>query len=184
MHRSTLIKALGGLFLTICILGCKETSSKAKNEDNTSKYSTLSSDSIPNPVGYVNDYDSLLTYEEVSNMTQLIDSIEKATGIQIAIICWNDKTMPQMDFEELNLITANKWGVGSNSKTNGIVFGICRGLRKITIRNGYGIEAVYSNEETKAVIEETIKPFFKENKFYIGIKEGIMRMMIELKGRF
>ena len=66
-----------------------------------------------------------------------------------------------MDFELLNLATAKKWGVGDKDKNNGILISFSNGLRKVNIQNSLGIAKVYSNEETKNIIEQTIKPFFK-----------------------
>jgi uncharacterized protein len=66
-----------------------------------------------------------------------------------------------MDFELLNLATAKKWGVGDKDKNNGILISFSNGLRKVNIQNSLGIAKVYSNEETKNIIEQTINPFFK-----------------------
>jgi uncharacterized protein len=91
--------------------------------------------------------------------------------------------MPKMDFELLNLATANKWGVGDKEKHNGILIGVSKGLRKINIQNGFGIAKVYSNEETKNIIEQIIKPFFKQGQFYEGLKAGMLMMTEELRER-
>jgi uncharacterized protein len=141
------------------------------------------SDSIPDPIGYVNDFENIFSHKEKESLTRIIDSIEKATKIQIAVVCWDKNTILNKEFFELNLATAKKWGVGQKGRNNGIFIGICLGLRKIRILNGYGIEAVYTDEETSLVLNETIVPYFKQNKYYEGIKAGILRMISELKGR-
>jgi len=43
-------------------------------------------------------------------------------------------------------------------------------------KNGFDIAKVYSNEETKNIIEQTIKPFFKQGQFYEGLKGGMLKM--------
>ena len=138
---------------------------------------------LPNPVDYVNDFERILTRDEINSLISIIDSIKKTDGLQFAIITWDTSSMPKMDFELLNLATANKWGVGDKEKHNGILIGFSNGLRKINIQNGFGIAKVYSNEETKNIIEQTIKPFLKQGQFYEGLKAGILKMTEELRGR-
>jgi uncharacterized protein len=158
------------------------TDAKSKSNNLTYKKNTWT-DSIPEPIGYVNDFENIFTEKEEESLTRIIDSIEKATTIQIAVVCWDKNTMPNKEFFELNLATAKKWGVGQKGKNYGIFIGICLGVRKIRILNGYGIEAVYTDEETSLVLNETIFPYFKQSKYYEGIKAGILRMISELKGR-
>lgn len=44
-------------------------------------------------------------------------------------------------------------------------------------------DTMNTNEETSLVLNETILPYFKQSKYYEGIKAGILRMISELKGR-
>jgi uncharacterized protein len=138
---------------------------------------------LPDPIDYVNDFERILTRNEINSLISIIDSIKKTDGPQFAIITWDTSSMPKMDFELLNLATANKWGIGDKDKHNGILIGVSKGLRKINIQNGFGIAKVYSNEETKNIIEQTIKPFFKQGQFYDGLKAGMLKMTEELRGR-
>ena len=138
---------------------------------------------LPEPIGYVNDFEKILSNDETNALNSLIDSIKNANGAQFSIISWDTASMPKMNFELLNLATANKWGVGDKYKHNGILIGICKNLRKITIQNGFGIAKVYSNEETKNIIDQTMKPYFKLGQFYEGLKAGMLKMTEELKGR-
>ena len=50
-------------------------------------------------------------------------------------------------------------------------------------KNGFGIAKVYSNEETKNIIEQIKKPFFIQGQFYEGLKAGMLKMTEELRGR-
>jgi uncharacterized protein len=175
--RNNLIILFKTLVLAGLILACNDATS---NNNNPINNFNIWRDSIPDPIGYVNDFENIFTDKEEDELTHVIDSIEKATSVQIAVVCWDKNTMPNKEFFELNLATANKWGVGQKGENNGIFFGLCIGLGKIRILNGYGIEAVYPDEKTKAVIDETILPYFKEGKYYSGIRAGILRMISEL----
>ncbi len=167
-----------GIFFTSCQNG-NSTVTKTKYQQTEDSIKAL----LPNPVDYVNDLERILTRDEINSLISIIDSIKKTDGPQFAIITWDTSSMPKMDFELLNLATANKWGVGDKDKNNGILIGVSKGLRKINIQNGFGIAKVYSNEETKNIIEQTIKPFLKQGQFYEGLKAGMLKMTEELRER-
>lgn len=98
----------------------------------------------PNPTGYVNDFERILTRNEINSLISIIGSIKN---------------------------------------NNGILIGIFKGLRKVNIQNGFGIAKVYSNEETKNIIEQIIKAFFKQGKFYEGLKAGIFEDYGRIDGK-
>jgi uncharacterized protein len=89
--------------------------------------------------------------------------------------------MGPIDFERYTLLMLRTWGVGKRQKNNGILIVIAPGLRRIRIQNGYGIEKVLTNEQTKTVLDKTFLPYFKEGKFYQGTKEGILAIMRTLE---
>ena len=175
------------LLIYILCLGILNASCQNSNSTSPKSKYQQTEDSIkallPNPIGYISDYENILTKDEINSLISIIDSIKKTNGPEFAIISWDSATMPKMDFELLNLATADKWGVGDKDKHNGILIGISKGLRKVNIQNGFGIAKVYSNEETKNIVNQTMKPFLKQGKFYEGLKVAIMRMTEELRGR-
>ena len=175
------------LLIYILCLGILNASCQNSNSTSPKSKYQQTEDSIkallPNPIDYVNDFERILTRNEINSLISIIDSIKNNNGPEFAIITWDTASMPKMNFELLNLLTANKWGVGDKDKNNGILIGISNGLRKVNIQNGLGIAKVYSNEETKNIVEQTMNPFFKQGKFYEGLKAAIMRMTEELRGR-
>jgi uncharacterized protein len=63
------------------------------------------------------------------------------------------------------------------NKNNGIVIGLSKGHRTIRISNGYGIEPILSDKETKKIIDEIIIPEFKNERYYEGIRKGILKII-------
>jgi uncharacterized protein len=99
------------------------------------------------------------------------------TSIQIAVVT-NDTTLttPE-DFDDFTLRVAKDWGGGQKDKDNGILIGISAGLRKIRIQNGYGIEKILSNEETKLIVDSAFIPAFRQGSYFEGTKNGIGVLM-------
>ncbi|HQW44455.1 MAG TPA: TPM domain-containing protein [Chitinophagaceae bacterium] len=134
-------------------------------------------DSIPKPHGYVNDYENIYTDREEAVLDSLIRAFENKTTIQMAVITF-DTTMTTRDgLDVLTVRIANVWGVGQKDKNNGVVIGISRGYRRITIRNGSGIEKILTNEETKQIIDGFIIPEFRESRYFEGTYNGLVELM-------
>jgi len=140
---------------------------------------TQKGDTIPEPLGYVNDFEKIFTANEIQTLTGKIKDFEAETGIQIAILTTDTSLVTSERFENFVVAVGNKWGVGKKDENNGIVIGFSKGYRKIRISNGYGIEKLISDKETKGIIEDHFIPYFKKNEYYQGTLEGL-KSIIEL----
>lgn len=49
------------------------------------------------------------------------------------------------------------------------------------IQNGFGIEEVLSDAETKSIIDSSFIPEFKKGKYFKGTFEGVLDLMIEVR---
>ncbi|MFN5458496.1 MAG: TPM domain-containing protein [Bacteroidota bacterium] len=133
-------------------------------------------DSLPNPIGWVNDFENVLTPQEEKSLDSLIAEYEKSTSTEIAIISIPLNATTEERFDELTLMIANKWGVGKQEKNNGILIGFSNGYRRIRIQNGSGIEKKLSNDLTSRIIDKTIVPYFKNGNIYKGLFEAIQEI--------
>jgi uncharacterized protein len=101
----------------------------------------------------------------------------------MAILTTNDFFKDSVAFDQFTLQVTNTWGVGKADLKNGILIGIAPTSKLIRIQNGYGIAQLFTNKETKAVIDSAIIPAFKEGNFYKGTKEGIIAIQEKLNER-
>lgn len=140
-------------------------------------------DSLPSPHGYVNDYENIYSDREEAVLDSLIRAFENKTTIQIVVITF-DTTMTTRDsLDALTLYIGNAWGVGQKGKNNGVAIGISRGYRRITIRNGNGIEQILTNEETKQIIDTAFIPDFRASRYFEGTYNGLQELMRILEQR-
>lgn len=137
---------------------------------------------IPPPKGYTSDFVNLFSEKEIQSLDSLIGNYEKKTSVQIAVATVNASMVGDMEIEAYSLQMLRTWGVGQKGKNNGILIVIAPDIRKVRIENGYGIEKVISDEETKEIIEKVIVPRYKEGKYYEGTKAAILAMMKKLEG--
>ncbi len=143
-----------------------EATAVKQNFISTPAFSNSYWDSIPPPVGWVNE--EIFTPEEERRLDSLIQDFENRTTVEIAIITIPKSTIEEGKFEELTLRIAQTWGVGKKETNNGILIGISTGYRRIRIQNGFGIEEQMSNEQTKQILDEIYIPNAKVGDYYTG----------------
>lgn len=176
------------LILTVTMTASCQINRNGKTEDSTEKklhsFRQIFWDSLPQPVGYVNDYENLYTDKQEKTLDSLIRDFEKRTTIQIAVVTF-DTTMTTPDsLDALTLRIAKAWGVGQKDKNNGVVIGISEGYRQMRIQNGYGIEKVLTDAETKQIIDTAFIPSYREAKYFEGTFQGLQTLMAILERRY
>lgn len=165
------------------IISCQQNKSQSKNqasvdpEKNLIEYRKKIRDSLPQPTGYINDYENIYSGSEEAILDSLIASFEKTDSMQIAVISFDSSMVEKDSLDAITLQIANEWGVGQKYKNNGITIGICIGHRKIRIQNGLGIEKLLTNNETKEIIDSVFIPAFSDRQFFRGTYEGISSLI-------
>jgi uncharacterized protein len=149
--------------------------------DNSKKIVKKALYNIPQPKGYVNDYEKIFSYTEIEFLDSVIKDFEKKTTIQIAIVSIDTTMISNDKFDDYTLQMLRTWGVGQKDKNNGILIGISLEYRRIRIQNGYGIEKILSDKETKQIIDSNFIPRFKEGKIYEGTLNGLNAIIQKLK---
>lgn len=137
----------------------------------------------PNPPRFVNDLvGGLLSQGEIDQLEQKLKAYNDSTSTQIAIVIVN--SVQPYDISEYAVKLGRKWGVGQKDKNNGIVLLWAPSDRKVFIATGYGVEGGLTDAYSKRIIEEIIKPNFKESRYYQGLDEATNRIFKYLAGEF
>jgi uncharacterized protein len=138
---------------------------------------------LPKPKAYVNDYEDLYTDKEEKSLDSLISSFEKSTTIEIAVVTIDTLMTSADSLDAFTLLIAKTWGVGKKDKNNGVLIGICRGYRKMRIQNGFGIEKILTDTETKQIVDTAFIPGFRGTQYFEGTLKGLTTIMAKLKER-
>jgi uncharacterized protein len=134
------------------------------------------------PNRLVNDYTNTLSASEIASLESKLVQFDDSTSNQIAVVVM--KSVGDYDINEYTYKLGRAWGVGGKEKSNGVVLLIALGDRKLSIQTGYGLEGALPDIYTKRIIEDDIKPFFKEGKYYEGINAGIDSIIKLTKGEY
>jgi uncharacterized protein len=133
--------------------------------------------------GYTSDIEKLFSKKQVRKLNKLIKKFEKKTTMEIGIITLDTSYVSRERFDSLSTRIANKWGVGKAGLDNGVLISISKGYRTMRISNGYGIEKIMTDEETKKIIDEEFTPYFKKGEYYEGTLNGLKKLMEVLRGK-
>lgn len=161
-------------FCCAAFISCKSQSSQIPNH---TSLKTIQRDSFPKAIGYVNDFENLFTEAERWQLDSIIRENEKETTNQIAIVTIDSSFLNENNFDDYAVQLHNYWGVGIKGKDNGVLICLSKQLRKVRINNGYGIERLISNDETKKIID-IMTPEFKKENFFEGVLIGL-KVIIE-----
>ena len=125
----------------------------------------------PNPPKLVNDYTNTLTQEQKDHLENKLVAYDDSTSNQVAIVIINSTN--DYPIEDVALYILRTWGVGGQKeKSNGIVLLVAKEDRKIRIEVGYGLEGAIPDVTAKSIIDNEIKPNFKEDNYYRGLDEA------------
>jgi uncharacterized protein len=136
--------------------------------------------SLPRPVGLVNDFENILSSKQEKYLDSMIKAYEKKTTVQIAVITIDTSMISRKEFENYVYRIANGWGVGQKQKNNGVTIGLSKGYRFMRIENGYGIQNILTDNETKKIIDSAFIPYFKKGEYFEGIVNGLEAIMKKL----
>lgn len=125
---------------------------------------------------------NVLSPENQQVLNQKLIEYEAQTSTQIALII-----IDSLYGEDPNYLGARwleKWQVGQADKDNGMVILMSTGDRKISIQNGYGLEAYMTDAKSRQVIDYFILPYFQQEQYFQGFDHGLSAIFRVLDGKF
>lgn len=134
------------------------------------------------PSTLVNDYSSVLSDDQKQQLERKLVTFDDSSSTQIAIAIL--KSVGDYDINEYALELGRKWGVGQSGKNNGIMIVVAVGDRKISIQTGYGVEGVLPDVYAKRIIDNDIKPNFRDGNYYAGLDEATTSIIKYTKGEY
>ena len=134
------------------------------------------------PNTLVNDYTNTLTAAEVSTLEKKLVAFDDSTSIQISVVFIS--SLDEYDISDYGYQLGRAWGIGGSEKNTGILVLSSIGDRKITIQTGYGMEGALPDAITKRIIENEIKPNYKNGNYYQGVEDATNAIISYTKGEY
>ena len=137
---------------------------------------------VPRLQGYVNDYGGMISSPAKSRIEKELKAFEESDSNQIVIL-----TIPSLvgeSIEEFGIKVAEAWRIGRQGKDNGVLFIVSKQERKIRIEVGRGLEGKLTDLMAGRIIDQVIKPKFKQGDFDGGFISGISALVDATRGEF
>ena len=131
----------------------------------------VATQTLPSPVGRVNDFASVLADAVEQELNALIETVERETTAQIAVV-----TVPSLDglsVTEYALKLFNAWGIGQKGKDNGVLVLVAPTEREMRIEVGYGLEDVLPDRLAEQIIRAQFTPALRDGHYEDGMKGPI-----------
>jgi uncharacterized protein len=109
-------------------------------------------------------------------------AFEQSDSTQIVIL-----TIPSLEgenIEEFSIKVAEVWKIGQQQKDNGILLIVSKQERKIRIEVGRGLEGRLTDLMAGRIIDQVIKPRFKQGDFDGGFITGASALIDATRGEF
>jgi len=136
----------------------------------------------PNPPKLVNDFANILGDEDESILEKKLVAYNNSTSTQIAVV--TIISLNGNDIGDYSFRLAEKWGIGQKGKDNGVLMLVAMEDRKMFIATGYGLEGVIPDAFAKRIVENYMRPNFRNNNYYKGIDEATSVIMGLASGEF
>jgi uncharacterized protein len=136
------------------------------------------------PGAWVNDYANLLSQNEESYLDRKLGSYEDTTSTQILIVTLTRELHQDMPIELMGATIGEEWNIGQKGNDNGMIIVIYPDEREITIQNGYGLEEFVPDAIAKRIIENEIKPNFRNENYMEGLDQATDVIFGLLSGAF
>lgn len=136
----------------------------------------------PVPIQYVHDYANVLSPTQEHVLDEKLRRYDDSTSTQIAILLVN--SLEGRKIEEVGLELGRTWGVGNKEIDNGIVIIAAIQDRKIRIETGSGIERYVTDYTASEIIDNSIKPNFRQQYYYEGLDHATTDIINAVAGKY
>jgi len=119
---------------------------------------------------YVSNPDQLLSDQAVARINLLLDSLEKKTSAQVAIVMLN--SIGDADIFDFAQSLFVKWGIGKSGTDNGLLILYVQDKRTVRFHTGYGLEGDLPDAICKRIQTQKMVPRFKEGDIDGGMIAG------------
>jgi uncharacterized protein len=134
----------------------------------------LGAQAFPPPTGKVNDFASLLPAGDRQSLEDLLTSLERETGAEVAVVTVSG--LEGRTVEDYANRLFGEWGIGKRGQDNGVLILVARDDRQMRIEVGYGLEGILPDGLAGAIIRDTFLPRFRDGRYREGIVEGTHRV--------
>ena len=135
---------------------------------------------IPKLATRVTDLTGTLTAGQQTALEQKLSAFEAAKGAQLAVLIV-PTTEPE-DIAQYSIRVFDEWKLGRKNIDDGALLLVAKNDRRVRIEPARGLEGVLPDALCNRIIDETLRPAFRQGNFYGGIDAALDQMMKLIQG--
>lgn len=135
---------------------------------------------IPNPTNefFVNDFAGVLDSSDEQAIQLAAVQLQEATTAQVVVV--TIQSLQGEPLENYAYQLFKQWGIGTAEQNNGVLILVAIDDRESRIEVGYGLEGALPDGKTGRIQDEYMIPYFKENDYGSGIRNGFLAIVQEV----
>jgi uncharacterized protein len=137
----------------------------------------------PAPKAYFNDYAHVVSPPAAARLNQQLQDFERQTSSQVLVAVY-PKMESDSSIEDYTVRVAESWKAGQKGKNNGAVLFVFIQDRKMYLQVGYGLEGALPDALAKQIIDNEIKPRFKQGDYEGGLRAGVNAILAATRGEY
>jgi uncharacterized protein len=137
----------------------------------------------PVPPHYFNDYAHVTSQPTAERLDRTLEDFDRKTSNQILVVIY-PKMESDSSIEDYTVRVVQNWRVGQKAKNNGAVLFVFIQDRKMFLQVGYGLEGALPDALAKRIIENEIKPRFRNGDFDGGLSAGVAAILAATQGEY
>ncbi len=136
----------------------------------------------PPPKAHFNDYAGVVPAADAERLEAKLADFEKQTSTQIVVAVF--PKLPSPSLEDFTVRTAEAWRVGQKKLDNGAILFVFVADRKMRIEVGYGLEGALPDQLAARILDQQVRPRFREGDWAGGLSAGIDAVMAATRGEY
>lgn len=137
---------------------------------------------LPPPAAYFNDYARLVSAEAAARLDAKLRRFAAETSTQLVVAVF--PSLPSPSLEDFTVRTAQSWRVGRKDWDNGAVLFVFVADRKMRIETGYGLEGALPDQLAARILDQQVRPRFREGDWAGGLEAGIDGIIAATRGEY
>ena len=130
----------------------------------------------------VNDYTNTLSSSDKQSLEEKLVAYDRESSVQISIVMI--QSLEGYEISSYAFELGEKWGIGQAGANNGALILVSIDDRKMWIATGYGLEATVTDALSKRIIENEMKPRFRNGDFSGGLSAASDAIIQASRGEY
>lgn len=128
----------------------------------------------------VTDLTATLTSEQQADLESRLAAFEAKKGSQMAILIV-PTTQPE-DIAQYSIRVVEAWKLGRKGVDDGVLVLLAKDDHRSRIEVGYGLEGALPDVVAKRILNDVMRPYFKQGDFYGGLVAGTGKIASVIDG--